>query len=30
VTKSGQKVLEQAREQRNAIWGEIPKVAFES
>jgi PadR family transcriptional regulator, regulatory protein PadR len=30
VTKEGQKVLEQAREQRNAIWGDIPKVAFES
>lgn len=28
VTKSGQKVLEQVKEQRNAIWSEIPSVAF--
>lgn len=28
VTKAGQEVLEQVKEQRNAIWNEIPKVAF--
>lgn len=30
VTKAGQKVLEQVKEQRNAIWSEIPSVAFNS
>ncbi|WP_436515805.1 PadR family transcriptional regulator [Ekhidna sp. To15] len=28
VTKSGQKVLEQVKEQRNAIWDAIPGMAF--
>ena len=30
VTKSGQKVLEQVKQQRNAIWDDIPSVAFNS
>ncbi len=28
VTKSGQNVLEEVRKQRNAIWNDIPSVAF--
>ncbi|WP_462250757.1 PadR family transcriptional regulator [Ekhidna sp.] len=28
VTKSGQKVLEQVKEQRNSIWDAIPSMAF--
>ncbi len=30
VTKAGQNVLQQVREQRNSIWKEIPSVAFDA
>lgn len=29
VTKSGQKALYQVKEQRDALWSGIPKIAFE-